>query len=466
MNILPLIKIYENLINGVLSKNPYFYQLEDKINTIGDELTIDILREIIEFIDLSYKNSQERKDNYYVKKTMNRTLITEMGLLVFTKTYYQTKQADENGKYHCFSYIEEVLGLEKWAKMTLNAEVALINMATDVNMEYSSKKAIRNYEISRQTLSKKIRKLNVNQPDDIKRVSNSPSHLYIEMDEIHASLQTKRNKIVPIALIHEGYKEYFVNRKELKNKHYIGASILSYEQVWGEVYAYVDRKYDIDKIKFLFVSGDGASGIKSYTSVFPYAIYVLDKFHYRKALNYIFKRDKILTKIADDYLRNNRTEDLKLLVKIMIEKHPSQEKYMLEKQKYLLNNIEGIKNQKHKEYLCPCSMEGHISHKFASYITSRPFGFSEDGLENKIQLLIMKANGMKINQITYLKLKHEENYYKKIKLQKFKSKYKHMKNISNSNIEHLSLSYQIPILIGKNSGTKTLIESLTKDRDI
>ena len=33
---------------------------------------------------------------------------------------------------------------------------------------------------------------------------------------------------------------------------------------------------DINKIKFIFVSGDGASGIKDYKYVFPNAIYVFD----------------------------------------------------------------------------------------------------------------------------------------------------------------------------------------------
>ena len=28
-------------------------------------------------------------------------------------------------------------------------------------------------------------------------------------------------------------------------------------------------------------------------------------------------------------------------------------------------------------------MEGHVNHAFARYITSSPYGFSEQGLENK-----------------------------------------------------------------------------------
>ena len=56
---------------------------------------------------------------------------------------------------------------------------------------------------------------------------------------------------------------------------------------------------------------------------------------------------------------------------------------MLEKQTLFLNNLDGIKNQHHELYYCHCSMEGHVSNKYARYITSFPYAFSIDELENK-----------------------------------------------------------------------------------
>ena len=41
-------------------------------------------------------------------------------------------------------------------------------------------------------------------------------------------------------------------------------------------------------------------------------------------------------------------------------------------------------------------MEGHISNKYAKFITSRPYSYSEDDLENITQLLTMKANNIKL----------------------------------------------------------------------
>lgn len=74
--------------------------------------------------------------------------------------------------------------------------------------------------------------------------------------------------------------------------------------------------------------------------------------------------------------------EFKLLVKSQIEKYPEERKKMLKVQKFLIKNIDGIINQKHSLYKCHCSMEGHISNKYAKFITSRPHSYSEDGLEN------------------------------------------------------------------------------------
>ena len=79
------------------------------------------------------------------------------------------------------------------------------------------------------------------------------------MDEIHANLQHGGNKICPCAIVHEGYEEVFVKRKKLKNIRYFASSKLTYEELWEVIFDYVDKKYDIDKFKKIFVSGDGAS---------------------------------------------------------------------------------------------------------------------------------------------------------------------------------------------------------------
>lgn len=440
MNIISLFESFVNHLNGICKNNSFLHELEHNISNSTYSLNLDILRNILESLDLEYKNSKERKNKYYVWQTRERTLITSLGLITFNKTYYRSKNK-MNGKYEYYSFLEDYLGVSKWAKMTLAAETKLINNALDNGYSWSGNNSIPNYIISRQTISSKIKGINYNYQEDIK-TKETPNVIYIEADEVHANLQSReketKNRIVPVILTHEGHKEEFVKKKQLKEQHYIASSILKTDKLWEEAYKYLDNKYDLNKEPTIFISGDGGSWIKGFDIAFPNAIYVLDPFHYfNKKLSYIFKKDPLITSIADSYLRNRMIDEFKLLVKSQIEKFPEQKKDMIKVQNFLVENIEGIINQRHPLYKCPCSMEGHISNKFAKFITSRPHSYSEEGLENIVQLLTMKANNIKLTEEIYHKFKNGESTYKKLNLENFKTNFRNQSNkIINNNLKY------------------------------
>lgn len=449
MNILSLFTSFVNYLNQILGNNLFMHELEHHISDATYNLNLETLKNILEFLDLEYKNSKERKEKYYVQQTRERTLITSLGIITFNKTYYKSKNKI-NGKYEYYSYLEDYLGISKWAKLSLSAEVKLINNSVDNGMSWSSKNSIPNYKISRQTISSKIKNINYNYLETFVK-KETPKILYIEADEVHANLQSRnqntKNKIVPVILTHEVHKEDFVKKKELKNTHYIASSILKTDKLWEETYKYLDSVYDLDKVDKIFLSSDGGTWITGYDIAFPNVIFVLDKFHYRKALNYIFKKEPITTKIADDYLRNKMIDEFKILVKSQCKLYPEQKDEMIKQQNYLLNHLDGIINQRHPDYKCPCSMEGHISNKYAKFITSRPHAYSENGLENITQLLTMKANNVKLTEEIYYKFKTGESVYKKLNLEKFISEFR---NQSNELIDN-TLKYDIQHLVDNNN---------------
>ena len=445
MNIISLFNSFVNHLNNILNNNLFLYELEHNISNSTNTLNLDILRNILEYLDLEYKNSKERKDKYYVQQIRERTLITSLGLITFNKTYYKSKNKI-NGKYVYYSYLEDCLGIDKWAKMSLSCEVNLINNALDNGMTWASVNTIPNYLISRQTISTKIKNINFNYFESIVK-KETPKILYIEADEVHANLQSRnkgtKNKIVPVILTHEGHKEDFVKKKELKNTHYIASSILKTDKLWEETYKYLDTVYDLNKVDKIFLSSDGGSWITGYDIAFPNAIFVLDKFHYKKALNYIFKKEPNITNIADNYLRSKMINEFKILVKTQYKLYPDQKNEMIKKQNYLINHIDGIINQNHPDYKCPCSMEGHISNKYAKFITSRPHSYSKDGLENITQLLTMKANKIRLTEEIYYKFKTGESTYKKLNLEKFISNFRNQANkITDNNLKYYK-QYQI-----------------------
>ena len=459
MKIIPLINEFTKSFNETFQKNLNPLNLESKIRDIGDTFTLKLYESFLNYIDDKFKNSKDRKLNYNIKETRKRTLITSVGCIKINSTSYINKTTKER-----FVLLREILHLKPYQRLTNEAEYQLIKYSMSENMSQAAKHALRNTILSRSTVSKKIKVLDGTIEENITRTSNQPDILYIEMDEIHANLQRGGNKICPCAIVHEGYEEDFVKRKKLKNIHYFATSKLNYEELWEVVFDYIDKKYDIDKFKVIFISGDGAVGIKNYTNCFPNALFVLDKFHYqRKHLKYIFKEETYLKNIADTYIRNDLIDDFKLLVNAQMEKYPEQRKQMKEHMNYILKNLEGIKNQKHPLYKCPCSMEGHVNHGFARYITSSPYGFSLQGLENKLKLLVYNANKIDLTIEDYYNLKYGNNSYEDINIKiKKLTNIKHDQKLTSNHSAEYKINTNLPIL--DNSSENNRLKELTSIR--
>jgi len=459
MKIIPLINEFTNNFNEIFNKNLNPLNLERKIRDAGDMFTLKLYESFLNYIDDKFKHSKERKLIYNIKETRKRTLITSIGYITINSTSYVNKTTKER-----FVLLREILHLKPYQRLTNEAEYQLIKYAMDENMSQAARHALRNTVISRSTVSKKIKVLDGTIQENITRTNNQPDILYIEMDEIHANLQHDGNKICPCAIVHEGYEEDFVKRKKLKNIHYFASSKLTYEELWEVIFDYVDKKYDINKFKIIFVSGDGAPGIKNYTNCFPDAKFVLDPFHYiKKHLKYIFKQDIELRHIADNYIRNSLIDDFKILVECQIEKYPEQEKYMKEHMNYIINNLDGIKNQSHPDYKCHCSMEGHVNQAFARYITSSPYGFSEQGLENKLKLLVYHANKVELTIEDYYNLKYGNNSYENINIKINKlTKIKYDQDLSSNHRLEYKINTSLPVLDTPKDNNK--LKELTRIR--
>lgn len=443
MEIIPLIKEFTNTFNETFNQNLNPLNLESKIRDIGDIFTAKLYEAFLNYLDDKFKNSKERKQKYNFKETKKRPLLTSIGYIFVNFSAYYTKDSHKR-----FVLLRDILHLKPYQRLTNEAEYQLIKYAMTENMSQSARHALRNTVVSRSTVSKKLAKLDGSIKENITRCKSQPDVLYIEMDEIHANLQHGGNKICPCAIVHEGYEEDFVKRKKLKNIRYFASSKLTYEELWEVIFDYVNKRYDIDKFKVIFISGDGATGIKNYTNCFPNAKFVLDQFHYiRKHLKYIFKDDTSLRNIADNYIKNDLIADFKTLVKYQIEKYPDQEKKMKEHMNYIINNLEGIKNQKDEDYKVHCSMEGHVNQAFARYITSSPYGFSERGLENKLKLLVYHANKHELTIEDYYNLKYGNNSYEEININIRKlTNIKYDQNLSSNHSLEYKIDTKLPIL--------------------
>ena len=211
MKIIPLINEIANSFNEIFKVNLNPLNLESKIRDVGDLFTLRLYETFLNYFDEQFKNKKERKEEYNIKETRERTLITSIGVIKVNSTYYKNKNTKEY-----YVPLRDILHLKPYQKLTNEAEYQLVKYAMNENMSQSARHALRNTVVSRSTVSKKIKVLDGSINEVIAKSTNQPDILYIEMDEIHANLQKGGNKICPCAIVHEGYEENFTKRKNLR----------------------------------------------------------------------------------------------------------------------------------------------------------------------------------------------------------------------------------------------------------
>ena len=92
-------------------------------------------------------------------------------------------------------------------------------------------------------------------------------------------------------------------------------------------------------------------------------------------------------------------------------------------------------------------MEGHVNQAFARYITSSPYGFSEQGLENKLKLLVYHANKIELTIENYYNLKYGNNSYEDINIKINKlTKIKYDQKLSSNNRLEYKINTSLPVL--------------------
>ena len=65
MNIISLFNSFVNHLSNILDNNLFLHELEHNISNSTYSLNLDILKQILEYLDLEYKNSKKRKERYY-----------------------------------------------------------------------------------------------------------------------------------------------------------------------------------------------------------------------------------------------------------------------------------------------------------------------------------------------------------------------------------------------------------------
>ncbi|MBO8132237.1 MAG: ISLre2 family transposase, partial [Candidatus Marinimicrobia bacterium] len=343
-----------------------------------DNLGQAIMKYTLEELDQAIKESQERKKRWVVQRSSDeKTIITEFGEVKYTRTYYKSKI---DGSYAYL--VDKYMGMEPHQRIDKNLESKLIDLASNYSYAKSAKLAVKEVQLSRQTVMNKSRKLERIKYKKQSEEKKEVAILYVEADEDHISLQDGKKTISKLVYVHEGY-EQGQGRNKLKNVHYFSGIYSNPEDLWLEVADYIEENYDTDKIKKVFLSGDGAGWIKEGLNWLPKAKYVLDKYHLNK---YVLKATGHVPKLRFELWGGINTLDktkVKRVFKKIMKKTEAESKIkaVRKSRQYILKNWAGIEAYMKDKDAIGCSAEGHVSHVLADRLSSRPRGWSKIGAD-------------------------------------------------------------------------------------
>ena len=399
-------------------------------------ILLKALGKFYEHLDDYIRKSEWRiKNGYIIKDNVKKRILTSLGYIEYTKTIYR----DRDGYTVCL--LDDYVGLKPKERMMDDARERILEDVIDSSYRKAGIVASILDSVHKQTVKNLIMETEIpktiNIDKDKKKVVDV---LYIEADEDHVALQDKfkkkeyitdkndkkrkkKNTIIDkLVYCFEG-KELeapISKRKRLINPYYFAGVYKGTNEngkLWEEVYEYISSRYDLDKIKKIYISGDGASWIREGLNYFNQAIFVMDEFH---ILKYATKATSVLQDSQEegmhrifDALRNNDKTELENTFGIIFNvcKTDKEKETVNECYKYFMDQFESIclRFQKNEEIL-GCSAECHVSHILSNRLSSRPMGWSIKGCNNISKLIAYHYNGGSIAKLLERKRYRLLNY--------------------------------------------------------
>lgn len=427
-------EVFVESFEGIIKAEDYA-----EFNKMYATKTLKILQKglgkFYEYLDKYLKQSEYRKKKgYIVKDNIKKTILTSLGYIEYTKTIYVDKEGDTTCLF------DDYVGLKSKEQMMDDARERIISDVIDSSYRKAGLVASIIDSVSKGTVKNVIMETEVPKVNANNREKKEVEVLYIEADEDHVALQDKfkrnryktdcngrrikeKNTIIDkLVYCFEG-KELEApksHRKRLINPHYFAGvyrGTKENQKLWEEVFNYIDAKYDLDKIKKIYISGDGASWIREGINYFKQAVFIMDEFHilkYARTATTILKdsQDEGIYNIFDALREKDETKLENVFGLLFNICKTEKEKQQINTcYTYFIDNFDSIclRMQKNEEIL-GCSAEGHVSHILSNRLSSRPMGWSYKGCNNISKLIAYHYNGGNIAKLLSKKRYRVLNY--------------------------------------------------------
>ena len=357
------------------------------------ENTCELLKAILETTDtlIAEEAKAARKaDGLKIKeRNVKRSLQTSLGEFVYRRTYYETAEGE-----HIY-LLDHLIGVEPYERISKALCAKLVNLAAE--MSYSKSVSVGEAEVSRQTVSNKVNALR-EVVQDVERVDETPEELHLFADEDHVHLKDGRSAIVPLVTISEGIDTSNPKRHRLINPLHIAGYGMDAEAFADQVEACVYERYDLDKVKRIYIHGDGASRIVALSERFPNAIHVLDGFHLEKYLKRLGHYNGAAQRMGAlrAALRDGNWKTYKKLLEAIYTLQTGKDRERCKEiVRYLWNNRRAA-HMRYNPDICGSCTESLVSHVLSERLSRTPLAWSERGLEKMAMLVVYRKNGRKI----------------------------------------------------------------------
>ncbi|NLI70701.1 MAG: ISLre2 family transposase [Firmicutes bacterium] len=434
-------------INGGCS----YFEVQKRLKSDLNHLGVSLMKEILEGLDEKIREERgERRGYHVVHRNQKNRIVTLFGEMEYRRTYYREKAT---GKYVYLA--DERVGITPHMRVDPVVKAELMEDAASISYEQATCQFEKQsgVKLSKQTVAKTVESFPPHKPEEPESKKKVKT-LYIECDEDHIPCKRKPGLQARLIYVHEG-RVGTKKRPALKNAYYFTSVTKDVTDFWFEVCDYLASHYDLFYLEKIFLSGDGASWIRTGTEVMPDNVFFLDRYHLSK---YILGATGHVKGMRSKVYNHIKELDLPGAVEHLREaadlaKTESRRKRVEHTIRYITNNWNGIKTAVTNPDVS-CSAEGHVSHVLSDRMSSRPKSWSIEGAEKMASMRAMQASKESIEDI-YLKACPEGQPLLVLKEEAEKQMKKLRKRIYGNECRG-----NMPLLQGGFSFTREAIKSL------
>ena len=390
-----------------------------------DTLAMNILADYIRSVDRAIFEDRLRKKHYKSEGFEDRTLITSRGEIRFRARWYTDKDTNQS-----ICLLEKALGLQKDERVTEEAQVKVLERCAEHSYRESGCLSDINEQLlSKQTVKNLIHSLEFPKAEKAKQ-KKEVEYLYIDADEDHIarqfieekgdlpvdSLGRKINTMLgKMVYIYEGVEPETIKTKKPESVRYrlkypynfcgLYEGTEGNNELWDEVYTYIEEHYDLEKVRKIYLNADGGGWIETGKWRFGKKLETaLDGFHLTKAIHGMTHQMMDSAGEAGRRIREKiRDNDLEGFTRLAEElkgycETESQKENVSEAARYIQNNWAGARTRLRakmieESHCVGSSTEAHVYHILSRRMSTLPMAWSREGADQMCHLRAYYKNG-------------------------------------------------------------------------